>query len=82
MYHVITFRKICYEGLKTDTLRRRGIILHLEHQSVGPSVLRIRIQDPGSGIRGPGSGAFLTPRSGMGEKSGAGSGMNNPDHIS
>jgi hypothetical protein len=63
MYHVITFRKICYEGLKNDTLQRRGIILHLEHQSVGPSVLRIRIQDPGSGIRELGSGAFLTPGS-------------------
>jgi hypothetical protein len=31
----------------------------------------------------PGSGAFLTPGSGrMGKKSGSGSGMNNPDHIS
>jgi hypothetical protein len=30
----------------------------------------------------PGSGAFLTPGSGMGKKSGTGSGMNNPDHIS
>ncbi len=39
------------------------------------TVLRIRIQDPGSG-------AFLTPGSGMGKKSGSGSGMNNPDHIS
>ncbi len=29
----------------------------------------------------PGSGAFLTPGSGMGKKSGSGSGMNNPDHI-
>jgi hypothetical protein len=28
------------------------------------------------------SDAFLTPRSGMGKKSGSGSGMNNPDHIS
>jgi hypothetical protein len=33
-------------------------------------------------IRDPGSGAFLTPGSGMGKKSGSGSGMNNPDHIS
>ncbi len=39
------------------------------------AVLRIRIQDPGSG-------AFLTPGSGMGKKSGSGSGMNIPDHIS
>ncbi len=33
-------------------------------------------------IRDPGSSAFLTPGSGMGKKSGSGSGMNNPDHIS
>jgi hypothetical protein len=30
----------------------------------------------------PGFGAFLTSRSGMGKKSGSGSGMNNPDHVS
>jgi hypothetical protein len=30
----------------------------------------------------PGSDAFLTPGSGMGKKSGSGSGINNPDHIS
>ncbi len=30
----------------------------------------------------PGSGAFLTPGSGMGKKSGSGSEMSNPDHIS
>jgi hypothetical protein len=29
----------------------------------------------------PGSGAFLTPGSGMGNISGSGSGMNNPDHT-
>jgi hypothetical protein len=29
----------------------------------------------------PEFGAFLTPGSGMGKKSGSGSGMNNPDHI-
>ncbi len=33
-------------------------------------------------IRDPGSGAFLISGSGMGKKSGSGSGMNNPDHIS
>jgi hypothetical protein len=38
-------------------------------------VLRIRIRDPESG-------AFLTPGSGMGKKSGSESVMNNPDHIS
>ncbi len=31
---------------------------------------------------GSGFGAFLTPGSGMGKKSGSGSTMNNPDHIS
>jgi hypothetical protein len=30
----------------------------------------------------PGSGAFLTPGSGMGKKSRSGSGMNIPDHVS
>jgi hypothetical protein len=30
----------------------------------------------------PGSGAFLTPGSGMGKKSGSGCRMNNPEHIS
>ncbi len=39
------------------------------------AVLRIRIRDPVSS-------AFLTPGSGMGNKSGSGSGMNNTDHIS
>jgi hypothetical protein len=29
----------------------------------------------------PGSGAFLTPESGMGKKSGSRSGMKKPDHI-
>ncbi len=29
-----------------------------------------------------GSGAFMTPVSGMGKKPGSRSGMNNPDHIS
>ncbi len=38
-----------------------------------------------SSVADPGSGAFLTPwirYYGMGKKSGLGSGMNNPDHIS
>jgi hypothetical protein len=40
---------------------------------------KISVADPD-----PGSGAFLTPGSGtrMVKKSGSGSGMNNPDHIS
>jgi hypothetical protein len=33
-------------------------------------------------VADPGSDAFLTPGSGMGKKSGSGSGRNNPDHIS
>ncbi len=32
-------------------------------------------------VADPGSGAFFTPGSGMGKKSGSGSGMNQPDHI-
>jgi hypothetical protein len=28
------------------------------------------------------AGAFLTPGSGMGKKSGSGSGMNSPNHVS
>ncbi len=40
-------------------------------------ILTISVGDPD-----PGSGAFLTPGSGMGRKSGSRSGMNNPDHIS
>jgi len=56
---------------------------------------RFRIRDPGSGIRDPGSGirdprsrirdpvsGIQDPGSRMGKKSGSGSGMNNPDHIS
>jgi hypothetical protein len=39
-----------------------------------------------SGVAEPGTGAFLTPVSGMGKKQdpdpGSGSGMNNQDHIS
>ncbi len=51
----------------------------------GPSFLRPHEQFCRSGIRclcDPGSGSFLTPGSGMGEKSGFGSGRNKPDHIS
>jgi hypothetical protein len=33
-------------------------------------------------VADPESGAFLTSGYGMGKKSGSGSGMNNPDHIS
>jgi hypothetical protein len=32
-------------------------------------------------VTDPGPGAFLTTGSGIGEKSGSGYGMNNPDHI-
>ncbi len=35
-----------------------------------------------SSVADPVSGAFLTPGSGMGKKSGSGSGMTNQDHIS
>ncbi len=55
-----------YEIRPTGEYRRIGLF---------PTVLRIRIRDPVP--LGP-----LDPGSGMGEKSGPGSGMNNPDHIS
>jgi hypothetical protein len=35
-----------------------------------------------SSVADPGSGVFLTPRSGIGKKSRTGSEMNIPDHIS
>ncbi len=38
-------------------------------------------QKVGVSVADPESGAFLTPGSGMGKKSGSGSGMNNPDKI-
>ncbi len=42
------------------------------------------IKTYGTSVADPklGSDGFLTPGSGMGKKSGSGSGMNNPDHIS
>ncbi len=45
--------------------------------AIGSSTIRTRVADPD-----PGSGAFLTPGSGIGKKSGSGSGINNPDYIS
>jgi hypothetical protein len=47
---------------------RRNVILSL-------SICTLSVANPD-----PGSGAFLTPGSGMGKRSG--SGMKNPDHIS
>jgi hypothetical protein len=35
-----------------------------------------------SSVADPGSGAFFTPGSGMGKKSGSGPSMDNPNHIS
>jgi hypothetical protein len=37
---------------------------------------------PVGSVADPGFAAFLTPESGMGKKSGSGSEMNNPDHVS
>jgi hypothetical protein len=44
----------------------------------------IKIQVSGNSVADPGSGALLTPGSGMGKNQdlGSGSGMNNPNHIS
>ncbi len=52
-------------------------ITGLEHNPSGLCLDRSSVANPD-----PGSVAFLTPGSGMGKKSGSGSGMNNPDHIS
>ncbi len=59
-------------------------VLQIRIRDLGSGIrdLGSGIWDPGSGIWVPGSGAFLIPRSGMGKKSGSGSGVNNPDHIS
>jgi hypothetical protein len=62
--------------------RHLGLDVHPEmHQTPYFSALSTvvaSVADPD-----PGSGAFLTPGSGMvGKKSGPGSGMNHPDHIS
>jgi hypothetical protein len=46
------------------------------------TVLHMRSCRVVGSVADPGSGAFLTPRSGTGKKSGSGSGMDNPDHIS
>ncbi len=50
---------------------------------VGESIIKVKQESVReSSIADSGSGAFLTPGSGMGKKSGSVSGMNNPDHIS
>ena len=59
-------------GAKTDFLARFsmfGVIFKTQ------TFVKSSVADPD-----PGSGAFLTPGSGMGKKSG--SGTDNPDHIS
>jgi hypothetical protein len=68
------------------SLEKAGRILILKHESfldeseevsARPFVVPSSVADPD-----PGSGAFLTPGSGMSKKSESGSRMNNPDHIS
>jgi hypothetical protein len=49
------------------------LVVRLQNKNKTVSAVATNVADPGSG-------AFLTPVSGMGKKSG--SGMNNPDHIS
>jgi hypothetical protein len=62
--------------------RGGGLFGELRRCDIGEFLLIIKCCGTGSGIQDPGSGAFLIPGSGMGKKSGSGSGMNNPDHIS
>ncbi len=62
-------------NLNTQPLSKNIIFMDFQEHIMLLPVLRIRNWDPGSG-------AFLTPGSGMGTKSGTGSGMKNLDHIS
>ncbi len=70
--------------LLTDVITDAKPILVIK--TLDPDVYSIqpKMLDPGveSSDADPGSGAFYTPRSGMGKKSGSGSGINNPNHIS
>jgi hypothetical protein len=65
-------RKMFY-WCRNSRIAREKISDSVKHNPVIKAVLR----DPD-----PGSGAFLTPGSGMGKKSRSGSGMNIPDQIS
>jgi hypothetical protein len=68
------FRACCRDALRSaakPTPRLGLLLLTHAHRSQGNT----SVEDPD-----PGSGAFLTPGSGMCKKSG--SGMKNPDHIS
>jgi hypothetical protein len=58
-------------------LVKRKYLKRAEHCSCPQKLVTNSVSDPD-----PGSGAFLIPWSVMGKKSGSGSGMNNPDHVS
>jgi hypothetical protein len=74
-------RLICFNICKNKLVAKQfGSFKPPEH------TLFLKIFQPSVADPDPGSGDFLTPGSGMGEKQhldpGSGSGMNNPDHIS
>ncbi len=63
-------------GARLSLARQHRLLRGVVH-----AAMRLRI-DHSVADPDPGSGAFLTPGSGMGKKTGTGSGMNNPDYIS
>jgi len=64
-----------------DTLQLQVTVLEDQIESQSRRIQEIGEHCLSHSVPDPGSGAFFTPGSGMGEKSGSGSGMNNPDHI-
>ncbi len=65
-----------------DTLQLQVTVLEDQIESQSRRIQEIGEHCLSLSVAGLGSGAFFTPGSGMGKKSGSGSGMNNPEHIS
>ncbi len=84
-YYVVLVSCLCGGGPHYAKMRcvipevayhNRDPVLSIDFQVNPDRIMR------STSVADPGSGAFLTLGSGMGKKSGSGSGMNNPDHIS
>ncbi len=65
-----------------DTLQLQVTVLEDQIESQSRRIQEIGEDCLSHSVPDPGSGAFITPGSGMGKKSGSGSVTNNPDHIS
>jgi hypothetical protein len=65
-----------------DTLQLQVTVLEDQIESQSRRIQEIGEHCLSHSVADPESGAFFTPGSGMGRKSGTGSWMNNPDHIS